>query len=58
MTFGSARMDTEGLRLGMFFGGLIMASVPMGLGVGIGIYVLRRHLAARRSSDSTDGSTE
>ena len=51
-------MDTEGLRLGMFLGGLIMASVPVGLGVGIGIYVLRRHLAGRRSPTDPDNSTE
>ena len=51
-------MDTEGLRLGMFLGGLIMAAVPVGLGVAIGIYVLRRHLAGRQPSDSPDRSTE
>ena len=49
-------MDNEGLRLGMFLGGLIMAAVPVGLGVGIGIYALRRHLSRRASSSaSQDG---
>lgn len=40
-------MENEGLRLGMFLGGMIMASVPVSLGVGVGIYVLRRYLADR-----------
>lgn len=43
----------EGLRLGMFWGGLIMASVPVSLGIGIAIYVLRRHL--KRGGRTTDG---
>lgn len=43
-------MENEGLRLGMFFGGLIMASVPVTLGVGLGIYALRRHLAQRAAA--------
>lgn len=37
----------EGLRLGMFWGGLIMASVPVSFGIGVAIYVLRRHLRGR-----------
>jgi hypothetical protein len=41
----------EGLRLGMFLGGLIMAAVPVSLGIGVGVYVLRRYLA---SSDRTE----
>lgn len=49
-------MDNEGLRLGMFLGGLIMASVPVSLGLGVGIYVLRRYLADREAGSSGDGS--
>lgn len=45
----------EGLRLGMFFGGLIMALVPISLGIGIGVYVLRRYLDDRATGDP-DGS--
>lgn len=37
-------MENEGLRLGMFLAGLLMASVPVSLAIGIGIYALRRHL--------------
>lgn len=38
----------DGLMVGMFWGGLLVAAVPILLTVGIGIYVLRRHLAERR----------
>lgn len=37
-------MENEGLRLGMFLAGLLMASVPLSLAIGIGVYALRRHL--------------
>lgn len=48
----------EGLRLGMFWGGLIMASVPVSFGIGVAIYVLRRHLRERGSTaDAAVGST-
>jgi len=36
------------LMNGMFWGGLLMAAVPILLSVGIGIFVLRRYLNARR----------
>ena len=42
----------DGMRLGMFLGGVIMALVPVSLGVGMGIYVLRRYLADRAGSPS------
>jgi hypothetical protein len=48
-------MDNEGLRLGMFLGGLIMAAVPVSLGLGVGIYVLRRYLHDRDPSSPRDG---
>lgn len=39
----------HGLMSGMFWGGVLLSSVPISLGIGIGIYVLRRHLADRGS---------
>lgn len=44
----------EGLRLGMFLGGLIMAMVPITLTVGVGIYVLMRHRRGRREAADPD----
>jgi hypothetical protein len=35
------------LMMGMFWGGLLVASVPILLTLGIGIYVLRRYLESR-----------
>jgi hypothetical protein len=37
---------------GMFYGGLIVAAVPVSLGLGVGIYVLKRYLDARAGSSS------
>jgi len=34
--------------MGMFWGGLIVSAVPLLLSLGIGIFILRRHLAAER----------
>ena len=45
-------MNHDGMMLGMFLGGLIMALVPVSLGVGVGIYVLKRYLDARAGSSS------
>lgn len=44
----------DGLRLGMFLGGLIMAAVPVSLGIGVGLYVLRRHLTDRARTQSDE----
>ena len=41
----------------MFLGGLIMAAVPVSLGLGVGIYVLRRHFLDRNHSSPRDGPT-
>jgi hypothetical protein len=38
--------DSHALMMGMFWGGLLLAAVPMLLSLGIGIYVLRRYLAS------------
>lgn len=44
----------DGLRLGMFLGGLLMASVPVLFGLGVGVYVLKRHLSTRSAGESTE----
>lgn len=43
-------MHHDGLMLGMFYGGLVMAAVPVSLGLGVGIYVLKRYLQGRSAS--------
>jgi len=40
------------LMMGMFWGGLLMASVPILLTVGVGVYVLKQYLQARRDDPS------
>ena len=42
----------DGLRVGMFLAGLLVAAVPISLALGVGIYVLRRHLKERGSEAS------
>ena len=42
------------LMIGMFWGGLIVAAVPVSVGLGVGIYVLKRYLAERASSTKSD----
>lgn len=43
------------LMMGMFWGGLLVASVPILLTLGIGIYVLKRYLEGR-GDHSRNGS--
>jgi hypothetical protein len=31
----------EGLRLGMFVGGVVMAAVPVAVGIGFGVFLFR-----------------
>lgn len=38
----------DGLAMGMFWGGLLVASVPILFTLGVGIYLLRRFLRERR----------
>jgi hypothetical protein len=45
-------MEHDGLMQGMFYGGLIMAIVPVTLGLGVGIYVLKRYLKGGNASSS------
>jgi hypothetical protein len=42
--------EHDPLMVGMFWGGLIMALAPVSLGVGVGIYVLKRYLEGKRVS--------
>lgn len=51
--------NDDPLMMGMFWGGLIVASVPILLTVGIGIYVLRRYLVDdRRGEDARQPQPE
>lgn len=43
------------LMMGMFWAGLLVAAVPLSLGIGIGIYVLRRYLASRPEEPPPEG---
>lgn len=45
----------HGLTQGMFWGSLLMMAVPILLGLGIGVYVLRRHLEDRRRGAADRG---
>jgi len=47
-------MEHDGLMIGMFYGGVVMALVPVSLGVGVAIYVLRRYLEGRNASPPDD----
>lgn len=40
------------LMIGMFWGGLLLASVPILLTAGVAVYILRRYLEARRNEAS------
>jgi len=44
------------LMVGMFWGGLLVASVPMLLTVGIGYYILKRYLEGQREGSAERGS--
>lgn len=46
--------DMDGLRLGMFLGGLVMAAAPISLAIGVAIYAWRRHLQAKRDAAHED----
>ena len=53
-------MSYEGLRLGMFLGGLLMALVPISISVGIAIWAFRQRESApeARSAADVDESEE
>lgn len=51
-------MEMDGLRLGMLLGGMVMAAVPVSLGIGVGVYVLRRWLRERREGEVPVEATE
>lgn len=50
-------MEHEGLRLGMFWAGVLTAAVPVLLALGVGVYVLRRYWGSR-APRSSGGSRE
>lgn len=43
----------EGLMTGMIWGGVLLSSFPIALGIGIGIYAFRRWRAERGASDGS-----
>ena len=40
-------MDNEGLRLGLFLGGVIMAAVPVSFGIACGIFLFKQYKKER-----------
>lgn len=48
----------DGLRLGMFLGGLLMAMVPITLTLAVGVYVLKRHWRGRSEPPGPDSATQ
>ncbi len=48
-------MDNEGLRLGLFLGGVIMAAVPVSLGIGFGIFLFKQLKKERLHGDGAQG---
>lgn len=46
---------TEPLTLGMFWGGLLVAAVPILFTLGVGGYLVWRYLGARRREASEEG---
>jgi hypothetical protein len=44
-------VENEGLRLGLFFGGLIMAAIPVILGVAAVIFLFKKYREERELAD-------
>jgi hypothetical protein len=44
--------STSALSLGMFWGGLVVAAVPILFTLGVGLYVWRRYYLSQRQSSS------
>ena len=44
-------MDNEGLRLGLFLGGVIMAAVPVSLGIWFGIFLFKEFKKERLQAE-------
>lgn len=53
-------MDTEGLRLGMFLGGVVMAFFPVLIGVALTVFLVReyRHERERGREQAAAESAE
>lgn len=43
-------VDAEGLRLGMFVGGVVMAAFPVMVGVGLVVFLLKEYRNERGSA--------
>ena len=49
----------EGLRLGMFVGGVVMAAVPVAVAVGFGVFLLKEFRKERLLRDAShDGGSK
>ena len=48
----------EPLTLGMFWGGLLVAAVPILFTLGVCLYLLRRHRAARSDASVRESRSE
>ena len=49
----SSRLDNEGLRLGLFLGGLVMAAVPVCVGLGFVVFLYRQFKEERLQNENT-----
>ena len=49
-------MSYEGLKIGMFLGGLLMAMVPISISVGIAIWAFRQRESASKARAADEGS--
>ena len=43
----------EGLRLGLFIGGVVMAAVPVAVGIGFGVFLFKEFRKERLSREAT-----
>ncbi len=51
-------MDNEGLRLGLFLGGVIMAAVPVSLGIASGIFLFKQFKKERLQGEGAHEQRE
>lgn len=47
-------MDDEGLKIGMFLGGLLMAMVPISISVGIAIWAFKQRHSVPKAPASAE----
>ncbi len=46
--------SSHALMVGMFWGGLLVAAIPLTLALAVGFLVLRRHLESRRTGEGVE----